>query len=193
MWASFSIWHEMKLIIKNMVCRHCVGKARSLLEDLGLTVVSIELGAAVVSEDLDAQMLSKVVSALHAEGFELIQSRDAEIVENIKHSLIELSRRGGGERENLQSFFASQGNLSYASLSRIFSEIEGRSIENYYVNLRIERVKELIKYQQLSLSEIADEMGYSSVAHLSRQFKQLTGLTPTQFRMMGRREELPNI
>ncbi len=176
-----------------MVCRHCVGKARSLLEDLGLTVVSIELGAAVVSEDLDAQMLSKVVSALHAEGFELIQSRDAEIVENIKHSLIELSRRGGGERENLQSFFASQGNLSYASLSRIFSEIEGRSIENYYVNLRIERVKELIKYQQLSLSEIADEMGYSSVAHLSRQFKQLTGLTPTQFRMMGRREELPNI
>ncbi len=177
-----------------MVCRHCVDKARDLLSSgLGLTVVAVELGAATIEENLDEVQLSKVAALLAEEGFELIQSREAEMVESIKHSLIEFSRRDGEQHENLSDMLAAEFRLSYTSLSRIFSEIEGRSIENYYLNLRIERVKELIKYQQLSLSEIADQMGYSSVAHLSRQFKQFTGLTPTQFRQMGIRKPLPEI
>ncbi len=176
-----------------MVCRHCVGKARELLEKFGLKVLSVELGAAVIEENLSDDKLAVVAKILDEEGFELIQSREAEIVEAVKHMLIGLSIRPEAERQNLPEFLSAKFNLSYASISRIFSEVEGRSVENYYLNLRIERVKELIKYQQLSLSEIADEMGYSSVAHLSRQFKQFTGLTPTQFRQMGKRKSLPEV
>lgn len=83
--------------------------------------------------------------------------------------------------------------LSYQQISRTFTEVEGRTIENYYLNIRIERVKELIRYRRLSLSEIAHETGFSSVAHLSRQFKQLTGLTPSQFKEMGERRPLSEV
>lgn len=104
-----------------------------------------------------------------------------------------MSRREGEERENLPELMTARFHLSYPSLSRMFSEVEGRSIENYFVSLRVERVKKLIKYQQLSLSEIAYVVGYSSVSHMSRQFKQVTGLPPSQFREMERKKPLPDV
>lgn len=184
----------MKLTIKNMVCRHCIETVRRILSDkLNIPIISIELGSAVLGVELDDKSREEVATALESEGFELIQSREAEIVDTIKRILIELSRREGEERENLPELMTARFHLSYPSLSRMFSEVEGRSIENYFVNLRVERVKELIKYQQLSLSEIAYVVGYSSVSHLSRQFKQVTGLTPSQFREMGRRKPLPDV
>lgn len=177
----------MKLTIKNMVCRHCVECVRRVLgDDLHLAVRSVELGGAVIDGELSDDELSAVSRALQAEGFELIHSREAEIVDSIKRLLIDhIRRESENPRENLQQLLDGRFGLTYASLSRLFSEVEGRSLENYYVSLRVERVKELIKYRRMSLSEIAYLTGYSSVAHLSRQFKQVTGLTPTEFKALG--------
>jgi len=185
----------MKLTIKNMVCRHCVQTVRHILADeLGLNVNNVELGMADVDAELSPDQVHQIENALAAEGFELIQSREAEIVESVKHTLIELVRSDTGERPgNLPELLSLKFNLSYPTVSRLFSSVEGRTIESYYMALRIERVKELIKYRRMSLSEIADVTGFSSVAHLSRQFKQLTGMTPTEFRDMGRRTSLPEV
>ncbi len=177
----------MKLTIKNMVCRHCVESVKRVLDDeLRLHVSHVELGSAIVEDELTEDRLKELERALNKEGFELIQSREAGIVDAIKRTLIDISRKDvNGHRENLKEMLAGKFGLSYTSLSRLFSSIEGRSIENYYMNIRVERVKELIKYEQMSMSEIAHLMGYSSVAHLSRQFKQVTGLTPTEFKTIG--------
>lgn len=184
----------MKLIIKNMVCRHCMEcVSRIFTEQFKLPVKSVELGHVELDKDLNKAQLLEIEKALIEEGFELVQSREAEIVDAIKRILIDYSRTDCHEKVSLADIMQVKFNLSYASLSRIFSEVEGRTIENYFVNLRIERVKELIKYKQMSLSEIADSMGYSSVAHLSRQFKQFTGLTPTQFREIGCRKPLTEV
>lgn len=186
----------MKLTIKNMVCRHCVECVRRVLADgLNLDVKRVELGEAEIAGTLTDADLARAAEALRAEGFELIHSREGEIIDAIKRALIDFTRREGAlERENLQSLLDGRFGLSYTSLSRLFSEIEGRSLENYYISLRVERVKELIKYRRLSLSEIAYMTGYSSVAHLSRQFKQTTGLTPTEFRELGaKRTPLPDL
>lgn len=167
---------------------------RQLLADkLRLPVTSLELGSVVIGCELTDVQLQAVASALVDEGFELIQSREAEIADTIKRALIDYVRHDDTGREPISVLLEGRFNLSYPSLSRIFSEVEGRSIENYYMLLRVERVKELIKYRQLSFSEIADLLGYSSVAHLSRQFKQHTGLTPSQFRELGQRRSLPEV
>ena len=185
----------MKLMLKNMVCRHCMHTVHHVLADmLGLKVVAVELGMAEIESDATPGLMDRIEKALTDEGFELIQTREAEIVESVKHTLIELVRSDAGERPgNLADVLSCGHNLSYASISRLFSSVEGRTIESYYMALRIERVKELVKYGRMSLSEIAYVTGFSSVAHLSRQFKQLTGMTPTQFRDMGRRRSLPEI
>ncbi|MGM9826846.1 MAG: helix-turn-helix domain-containing protein [Muribaculaceae bacterium] len=177
----------VRLTIKNMVCRHCVSCVRSVLSDeLHLAVESVSLGCAEIDDVATPPDYAAIEAALEREGFELIHSRDAEIIDSVKRTLISLTRRDGDcQRESLSALLDGKYGISYASLSRLFSEIEGRSLENYFISLRIERVKELIKYHKLSLSEIAYMMGYSSVAHLSRQFKQTTGLTPTQFREIG--------
>ncbi len=183
------------LTIKNMVCRHCIAKVEHILaHDLHLPVASVELGYAKINGVLDEDVMDRVSKALEADGFELIQSREAEMVDRIKRLLIEASRRDGSDdRVSVSELLTDRLCASYATLGRIFSAVEGRSIENYYLNLRIERVKELIKYGQLSLSEIAYRTGFSSVAHLSRQFKQFTGFTPTQFRKLGSRTPLPEL
>lgn len=183
----------MKLSIKNMVCRHCAETVMRVLSGLGYGDAEVTLGQAVIPGELSEAELAAVAEALSREGFEIIKSREAEIVEIIKHTLIGLSRTESDDKPSISDALAARIPLSYQQISRIFTEIEGRTIENYYLNLRIERVKELIRYRRLSFSEIAHETGFSSVAHLSRQFKQLTGLTPSQFREMGERKPLPEV
>ncbi len=183
----------MKLSIKNMVCRHCVETVRRVLDGLGYIDAEAVLGQIVFPRDLSDQEISALSGALEREGFGIIRSREAEIVETVKHTLIDLSRSDDDAKPSLSDALTDRIPLSYQQISRIFTEIEGRTIENYYMNLRIERVKELIRYRRLSFSEIAHETGFSSVAHLSRQFKQLTGLTPSQFREMGERRPLSEV
>lgn len=181
-----------KILIKNMVCRHCVESVENSIRKSGLPLSDVELGSALFSRQLDATEMKELSAILQKEGFELIEKRESEIVEKIKRKLIEDVRHDIVSSESLPSRLSSL-NISYSTLSRVFSEIEGRSIENYFMSLRIERVKELIKYDQKSLAEIADMTGFSSAAHLSRQFKSFTGLTPSEFKSLGSRRSLSDI
>lgn len=172
-----------------MVCRHCVESVRRLLEtQFDFNAVNVELGAAEIAPDPTDETLTEIETALRREGFGLIRSREAAIIDEVKRLLIDLcwnSDCGINSRINLDSVLDGRFPLSYASLSRLFSQTQGRTLENYFLSLRLERVKEFMRYGSLTLSEIADRMGFSSVAHLSRQFKQYTGLTPTNFKALG--------
>lgn len=186
----------MKLLIKNMVCRHCVDSVRSLVGEFpGLGCGEVGLGYVEVGGNADREIITAFGKRLEEEGFELIESREARMVETVKQILIERVRqKQGGKRQlPLSEVLSERLNASYSALSRMFSAVEGRTIESYMMALRTERVKELIKYEQMSLSEIAFEAGYSSVAHMSRSFKQQTGMTPGEFREMGVRKFLPEV
>lgn len=183
----------MTVNIKNMVCRHCVAAVTEAVHRLGLPATDVRLGSIEFARDLTPQELEALEQALAADGFDIIQTREAEAVERIKHTLIELSRRDTEKRPQLADEVSRAAGMSYSSAGRLFSQVEGRTIENYFLALRIERVKELIRYERLTLSEIALRTGFSSVAHLSRQFKQMTGMTPSQFRENGVRTPLPEV
>lgn len=179
-----------------MVCRHCVATVERVLKGLpGVDIEAVELGYAVVAGEPDEQTMAEIERSLRDEGFELIRSRDTMIADKIKQLLIGYVRRDNKTVRQLavSEFLAQEFGMSYSVISRLFSAEEGRTIENYLINLRVERVKELIRYRQMTLAEIADEAGYSSVAHLSRMFKRITGMTPTDFRNIGSRKPLPEV
>ncbi|MCM1292574.1 MAG: helix-turn-helix domain-containing protein [Bacteroides sp.] len=185
----------MKLLIKNMVCRHCVETCQRTLSAIdGVDVEAVDLGYALIRGDLLESKLYEVRQALENEGFELIKSREAETVETIKRLLIDLVWHSEPENhEPVSEYLSHSMAMSYAVLSRTFSALEGRTIEKYLTTLRVERVKELILHFRMTMSEIADEAGYSSVAHMSRMFKQVTGMTPSDFRSLGQRRSLAEI
>lgn len=156
------------------------------LAQLHLTPKSVALGEAQVDETLSPEQTSQVAEALRQKGFELVMDKKAQIVEDIKQTIITIARaEARGNSESYSTLLAEKLKTDYATLSRLFVAAEGRTIEKFYLLQRIEYVKELIEYGDLSIKEIAWRTGFSSVAHLSRQFKQLTGLTPTAYRDLG--------
>lgn len=182
----------MELMIKNMVCRHCVEAVRAILDRLGAKDAEVLLGA-VRLPDSEAGRLDMAAfdRALEAAGFERIQDRNAQIVENIKKIIIRHVRIERDCPLNLSACLEKHLDISYDTASRIFSASEGRTIERYFIAQKIELVKELMGYNQMTLSEIADLTGYSSVSHLSRQFKELTGMTPSQYLRSGINDRQP--
>ena len=157
------------LHIKNMVCPRCIRAVTDCLTRLGLHPLSVELGIAQIEEDdIDDALRIRLRQTLEAEGFELLEAPRARLVEQIKDAVIRLVHY----REAAPS----------ANLSRYLSELFGTTIERYAIVQKIERVKELLTYDELTLNEIADRLGYSSAAYLSTQFKQITGLTPSAFK-----------
>ncbi|MBD5255262.1 MAG: helix-turn-helix domain-containing protein [Barnesiella sp.] len=185
----------MKLLIKNMVCRQCVKAVERILGEIdGVSAKDVGLGYALIDDLSDRSTLAEIARRLSAEGFELIQSRESEIVEQVKAILIDRVWNPETYRGiTVSQHLAERVGASYSVISRLFSEIEGRTIESYLKLLRVERVKELIKYERMTLAEIADAAGYSSEGHLSRSFKQVTGMTPGQFRTLGRRTPLSEL
>lgn len=183
----------MKLTIKNMVCNHCVEAVKRTLRDLGLDVMSVELGRAEISEDIDDKMLKAIAGRLESNGFELITDPTKDIVESIKREIIFMVRSDRPQALKLSEFLSRRIGRDYSTLSRCFRESEGRTIENYLILQKTERVKELLIDGQLTVSEIAHHTGYSSVAHLSRQFKAITSMTPSQFRQNGHRIPLNEV
>lgn len=185
----------MKILIKNMVCRHCVEAVGRIIEAVvGKGIAEAGLGYALLDDGVSPEQIAEISGRLRADGFELIQSREGEIVEGVKKILIERVWNPEPYRTlNVSDHLAGKLAASYSVISRLFSEIEGRTIESYLKSLRVERVKELIKYERMSLAEIADAVGYSSIGHLSRQFKQVTGMTPSEFRGLGVRTPLPEL
>ncbi len=175
------------LHIKNMVCPRCVSAVKNILSSRRLTPVSVQLGSAEVEENIDTQTLEAVRHDLESQGFELLQDHKEQIVTQIRSAVLEHVRSidRPSDRTTLSAYVAQRVGADYSALSKLFSELTGQTIERYAILQRIERAKELITYGQLSLSQIAEELGYSSVAYLSTQFKQVTGQTPSQFKASG--------
>ena len=173
----------MKLYIKNMVCNRCIMVVKSEFEKLGLEPLSVELGEVEIQKELTAGEKQKLTAVLQRSGFDLIDDKRSRIIERIKTLIIELVHKNHNDlKTNLSGYLTSHLNHDYHYLSNLFSEVEGTTIEKYFIAQKIEKVKELLVYDELSLSEIADRLNYSSVAYLSSQFKKVTGLTPSHFK-----------
>lgn len=173
----------MTLTIKNMVCPRCIMAVTSTLANLGLTPDRVALGEAHIREELDKEGLARLEAALQTIGFELIHDRTAHTIVRIKQAIIEAVRNESSSASNsLPTLLSSKLHTEYTNLSRTFAAAEGRTIEKYFLLQRLEYVKELLEYGELTVKEIAYRTGFANVAHLSRQFKQLTGLTPTEYR-----------
>ena len=173
----------MPLFIKNMVCARCRQAVRQILESLALHPLSVELGEVSIAEALSPARKTALSKALAEAGFELIDDRSSRLIGQIKTMIIGWVHHGEEQPAQKWSEVISKAlHQDYSSLSRLFSETEGITIEQYFIQQKIERVKELMIYDELSLSQIALELDYSSVAHLSAQFKKVTGMTPTYFK-----------
>lgn len=178
----------MHLYIKNMVCHRCKMVVKAELEKLGLHPIVIELGEVVIEEkELTNEQQNKLSDVLKVVGFRLIDDKRSKLIEQIKTFIIDaIHYKEEQPKNNFSKLIAQHLHHDYSYLSNLFSEVEGITIEQYIITQRIEKVKELLMYGELSLSQIAFELGYSSTAHLSNQFKKLTGLTPSVFKKMGR-------
>lgn len=173
----------MKLFIKNMVCSRCKMVVETELAKAGLTPLSVELGEVEIAGEPTQGVLNNLDENLKHLGFEIIDDRKSRVIEQIKNAIVSLIHHSGELLHvNLSDHLAEKLNLDYGYLSSLFSEVEGGTIEKYFIAQKIEKVKELIMYDELTLSQIANELGYSSVAHLSSQFKKQTGLTPSFYR-----------
>ena len=166
-----------------MVCHRCKLAVENELRQSGYHPQQIELGEVTIDEQLNQQQIDALDSRLRHLGFELIDDRKARLVEKIKNIIVRLVHHSEDSLTvNLSTYLADQLNYEYNYLSNLFSEAEGTTIEKYYISQKIEKVKELLIYDELTLSQIANRMGYSSVAYLSSQFKKETGLTPSHFK-----------
>jgi AraC family transcriptional regulator len=174
----------MLLHIKNMVCDRCILIVRQQLESLQFDVSAISLGKVEISPEPDERQLQNIASAFEVLGFELIDSQKDKLMEQIKTKVIELVHYSdlNALNKSIISVIAEDLNKDYAYLSRLFSDAAGTTIEKYIIQQKIEKVKELLEYGELNLNEIAYKMGYSSSAHLSTQFKTITGLSPRQYK-----------
>ena len=172
------------LYIKNMVCDRCIAAVRDVLRHCGVEPVSVALGEALLPQPCGGTLRTAIRRELEALGFELLEDRRLQLVERIRTAVVRLVHHNDGMplRERLSDYLTRQLGHDYSALSKLFSEVSGTTIEKYFIAQKIERAKELLRYDELSLSQIADSLGYSSAAYLSAQFKSVTGMTPRRFR-----------
>lgn len=169
-----------------MVCQRCIMTVETILDSLGIAYNKVELGEVTIPEKLTAKATEQLREALKKVGFELIESRVNKIIEDVKKAVMEYLALGmDGQNIKLSVFITKGIPYDYSYISDLFSSIEGKTIEQYFILQRIEKVKELLVYDQLSLTEISYQTGFSSVHHLSSQFKKVTGLTPSYFKKIG--------
>ena len=172
----------MKVRIKNMVCPRCIMVVEDIFRKAGLTLSKINLGEAELEETLSEAQYRQLGEALHKVGFELMDNREESLVERIRQLVRQRVRQEAGDEKSLPALLENALHMSYPVLNRVFLQTDGRTIERYFLLQRIEYVKELLQYGELSVKEIAWRTGYSSLPHLSRQFKQITGMTPTDYK-----------
>lgn len=173
----------MKLYIRNMVCGRCKMVVKSELDKLGLQTISVELGEVELQNAITDNQKEILLKNLQDLGFDFIDDKKSKTIEKIKNLIVDLVHHKNNELKiNLSDYLVENLHQDYSTLSNLFSEIENNTIEKYFISQKIERVKELLIYNELSLSEIADMLNYSNVAHLSNQFKKITGFTPTHFK-----------
>ncbi|KEQ28736.1 AraC family transcriptional regulator [Pedobacter antarcticus 4BY] len=187
----------MQLHIKNMVCDRCILIVGQQLKQLGFEIEQISLGLVNVEPEPNQQQRIQIASAMQVLGFELIDKEKDKLTEQIKNQVISIIHQSplNELKQSPAQLVAERLNKDYAYLSRLFSEIEGTTIEKYIIQQKVEKVKELLEYGEYNLSEIAFQMGYSSSAHLSTQFKSVTGLSPSKYKALppGKRKPLDQV
>lgn len=180
------------LYIKNMVCNRCIMAVKAEFEKLGINPVAVALGQVTLHRDLTEEEKQQLNARLNALGFALIDDKKSRLIEQVKTLIVELVHHHNGELTvNLSDYLSDKLHHDYNYISNLFSYVEGATIEKYFIAQKIEKVKELLVYDELSLSEIAFQLNYSSVAHLSSQFKKVTGLTPSHFKKIGAEKRRP--
>ena len=176
------------LFIKNMVCDRCIMVVQAELDKLSLNAKNIKLGEVILDKEITPAEKDTLVKILAPLGFEVIDDKKSRMIEKIKSIIIDLVHHQDNEiKTNLSNILSNALHNDY----NYFSEVEGTTIEKYFIAQKIEKVKELLVYDELSLSEIADRLNYSSVAYLSNQFKKVTGLTPSHFKQIREDKRKP--
>ncbi|MFV8325258.1 helix-turn-helix domain-containing protein [Flavobacterium sp. ZS1P14] len=176
------------VLIKNMVCLRCVMAVENILQTESIHFHKVIFGEIHLRDVLSADQKSRLLKNFDKVGFEMIDNQTSGLIEKIKQLVMKRARNEMDSETNkikLSIYISAIVHHEYTYLSSLFSSVEGRTIENYFIEQRIEKAKELLIYDQLTLSQIAFELEYSSVAHLSTQFKKITGLTPTYFKKIG--------
>ncbi|MBN9283891.1 MULTISPECIES: AraC family transcriptional regulator [unclassified Flavobacterium] len=183
----------MKIAVKNMVCQRCVLAVTQILDKIDLPYQTVIMGEVTLADDMPAdQKLKQFSDELEAIGFEIIDDKRKQLIEKVKGAIINFIHYDQEKTKlTLSEFLSDKVQYDYNYLSSLFSEMEGITIEKYLINQKIEKVKELIVYDELSLKQIADLLGYSSVAYLSNQFKKVTGLTPSHFKNIRSEKRIP--
>ena len=168
-----------------MVCPRCISAVDNLLNDMHEKPVYVKLGEVLLARPLSDDQLNQLAINLHNVGFELLDDNRMQQIEKIKSIVIDHIHYLDDHKFIFSEILSKELHKEYSQLSRLFSETEGITIEQYIIHQKIEKTKELLAYNEMNLSEIAFKLGYSSVAHLSGQFKKVTGLTPSQFKAQG--------
>lgn len=176
----------MKLYIKNMICNRCIMAVNTEFEKINVQPLHVALGEVELKRPLTIKQQQQLTEKLKTLGFELLDDEKQKRIEKIKSLLIHQVQGGEVEEHfSISAFLTKAIHKDYSQLSRLFSEVEGITIEQFFILQKIEKVKEWLVYAEINLNEAAWKLGYSSVAHLSNQFKKVTGLTPSSFKKMG--------
>lgn len=182
----------MKIFIKHMVSLRCKMVVKEELKKLGLHFIVVDLGEIEIMEDISDSQRDNLKTALLNSGLELMDDKKAVLIEKVKSVIIEMVHYADElPKINYSDYISEKLNYDYTYLSNLFSEVKGITIQQFIIIHKIERVKELLLYDELNLTEISYRMQYSSVAHLSNQFKKITGLTPSEFRHLKDRHRNP--
>ena len=175
-----------------MVCNRCILVVQNELDKLGIEATNIKLGEITLKKDLTTKEREELENVLDPLGFQVIDDKKSRMIEKIKNVIIDLVHHQDNDaKTNLSDVLSDALHHDYNYLSNLFSDIEGTTIEKYFIAQKVEKIKELLVYDELSLSEIADRMNYSSVAYLSNQFKKVTGLTPSHFKQIKEDKRKP--
>lgn len=182
----------MKLSVKNMVCNRCIMMVRSELESFGLEPDAVRLGEVEIPRDLSLEEKRNLDRRFRELGFEILDDKKTRLIENIRTCIVQrIHYTEEPLKITFSEFLSNTFHQDYSALSKLFSEVQGITIEQYVIIQKIEKVKELLIYDELTLSEISDRLNYSSVSHLSKQFKKVTGQTPTQFKQVKENKRIP--
>jgi len=181
----------MKLYVRNMACLSCKVVVKEALEELEIECIKVELGEIETSEELTDTEKQKLNNKIKKVGLELLETKQGAIIEKIRQVVVDYVYRTEEKIiTNFSDYLSKKLNYNYTYLANLFSEIEVTTIEQYVIAMKIERIKELIMFENLTLTEISYKLHYSSVAHLSAQFKKVTGLTPTHFKQLKKKRRI---
>lgn len=174
-----------------MVCPRCITSVENLLKEKQIEYQDIRLGEVQTASDLSESQVKELAASLQALGFELLNDPASKTIETIKNNLIQKVQAGIEDHFSIQKYLSAKIYKDYSSVSKLFSEVEGITIEQYFILQRVEKAKELIIYDEMTFSDIATFLGYSSSQHFSSQFKRVTGMTPTAFKSLGNQKRKP--